>query len=150
MGPRDHTIHLGHGESLVSSPQNHFLANVCFPGPQNHHKKVPGPKCQLGGPKIRSWPFKSTPGHEHTKDARRNSMQNPALEKANRAIWCKLWPKTISGRPSECCYFVATLLLFCAICCYFVLCVAACVLLLIFRAMVCYPLLFRDYSVLFV
>ena len=46
------------------------------------------------GSKIRSWAPKSAPGHEKTKDARRKTMQNPALEKSNGAIQRKLWPKT--------------------------------------------------------
>ena len=44
MDPRDHRIHLGRRDSLVSPPQNHFLAKVCFSGPKNCPKKVPRPK----------------------------------------------------------------------------------------------------------
>ena len=97
MGPRDHRIHLGRRDSPVSPPQNHFIIKVCFPGPQNWPKKVPGPKCRPVGPKIRPAAPKSPPGHENTKDARRKTMQNPASRNSNGAIWCKLWPKTIFG-----------------------------------------------------
>ena len=44
MDPRDHRIYLGRRDSLVSPPQNHFLAKVCFSGPKTCSKKVPRPK----------------------------------------------------------------------------------------------------------
>ena len=44
MDPRDHRIHLGRRDSLVSPPQNHFLAKVCFSGPTNRPKRFPVPK----------------------------------------------------------------------------------------------------------
>ena len=52
MSPRDHRIHLGRRDSPADPPQNDFITKVCFSGPQNCPKNVPGPKCQPGGPKI--------------------------------------------------------------------------------------------------
>ena len=129
MGPRDHRIHLGRRDSPASSPQNHSLTKLCFSGPQNHPKNIPGPKCHPGGPKIRSGPPKSTPGHEKTKDARRNSMQNPALEKSNGAM-----PYGASYGPK---LFRAGLLNV-AIFCYVVLFVSYC------SAIFCYLVLFSN------
>ena len=51
MDPRYHRIHLGRRDSPTNPPQNDFIANSCFSGPQNWSKKVPGPKCRPGNPK---------------------------------------------------------------------------------------------------
>ena len=101
MDPRDHGIHLGGMDSPESSPQNQSSARLPFSGPQNRPNNVPGPKCQPRGSKMRPRPPKSVPRPEKTKDARRKPMQNPVLEKSNRAKKRKLWPKTILGGTSQ-------------------------------------------------
>ena len=85
-GSQGHRIHLGRMDYPKTPPQNHSSTKQLFPGPFFGAKKVPWPKCRAWGSKIRSWVPKSTPGHEKTKDARRKTMQNPALEKSNGAI----------------------------------------------------------------
>ena len=40
-------------------------------------------------------------GTQNQKDAGRKTMQNPASRIPNGAIWCKLWPKTILGKPGS-------------------------------------------------
>ena len=58
MGPMDHRIHFGLGDSPELPPQNDSVANSLFSGPIFDPKKVPRPKCQPGDPK-------SDPGLKH-------------------------------------------------------------------------------------
>ena len=60
--------------------QNYFFRDPCLTP-----KRSPGQNVDSRS-KIRLRPPKSAPGHEKTKDARRKTMQNPALEKSNGAI----------------------------------------------------------------
>ena len=55
------------------------LQNNLFQDPKITPKTSPGQDVDLGDPK-------SDPRHEKTKDARRKTMQKPALEKSNGAI----------------------------------------------------------------
>ena len=73
MGPRDHIFHLGHGESFVTPPQNHVIAKVCFPGPQNWPTKIPGLKRRPWEIQIRSWDPKSAQGHAKNKRCAQNN-----------------------------------------------------------------------------
>ena len=69
MDPIYNRIPVGLGISPELPPQNDSVANSLFSGSFFDPKKVPGPKCQPGDPKIRSWAQRFIPGHETTKDA---------------------------------------------------------------------------------
>ena len=101
MAPRDHRIHLGRMDCLETSPKNNSLTKLSFSGPQNHAKNIPGPKCRPRGSKIRPRPPKSVPGHEKTTDARRKTMQNPALEKIKRSHIAQVMAKNHFGGTSQ-------------------------------------------------
>ena len=97
MSPRDHRIHLGRRDCPKTSPQHDVLTKVCFSGPHNLPKKVPGPKSQPRVPKFQRAAQQMTPGRDNTKDARRNSVQRPASNNSNRAMRCESRPNTILG-----------------------------------------------------
>ena len=71
-----------------------------FLGPQRSQAQ-PGPNFGSGVPNLGSGVPNLTPGTENQKDARRKTLQNPASRISNGAIWSKLWPKTILGRPGH-------------------------------------------------
>ena len=60
---------------------------------------VPKPSRASPGPNFWSGVQKWAPGPENQKDAHRKTMQKTGLGIPNGAIWCKLWPKTILGKP---------------------------------------------------
>ena len=95
MNPMDRRIHLGLGNSPELPWRNDSVAKSLFSGHIFESQNVPEPTCRPWVQKIWSWAQKSAPGHEHTKDARWKTTQNPVFGIANGAILCKLWPKTI-------------------------------------------------------
>ena len=73
-----------------------------FSGTPKLAQKGPQAKMSTWGSRNRTSGPKFTPGHENQKDARRNSVQNPASRNSNGAMRCKLWPKTIlEGTPQN-------------------------------------------------
>ena len=81
------------GESPKGNPLGGSPKGIPLGGSQSRQAQ-PVPNPGSGVPDL-------TPGTENQKDARRKTVQNPASRISNGAICCKLWPKTIWGRPGR-------------------------------------------------
>ena len=90
----------GHGPKLIGWLCQRFFFFVFKLG-------LRGQKETQNGPKITFF-YQFCPrapmfvlGTQNQKDAGRKTMQNPASRIPNGAIWCKLWPKNILGKPGS-------------------------------------------------